>query len=108
MISDSTLSNTPFECPEPEPLKPSEQIYSRASVASIMISPNPADDLVNVTLPDGAMELIVFSSEGRVVFRDAIESKEMTIGTSEFVPGLYILMIRSRDNIYSHKISIIR
>jgi hypothetical protein len=83
------ISVSSFESPNP--------------VSQFRVYPNPTSDVVYLDLPDDE-EIIyqIFSIEGRLVMSGKTLKKEVDVST--FLPGSYLLKIRSKNGIVSKKI----
>ncbi|OQA92212.1 MAG: hypothetical protein BWY27_00375 [Bacteroidetes bacterium ADurb.Bin234] len=72
----------------------------------VNIYPNPANDVVNVVSNKEFTQLKVLNLLGQVIFNKEVKTKEYTINTSHFNPGLYIVQLQTPDGIINRKISI--
>ena len=60
----------------------------------VKVFPNPANDVVEmIGLPEGSLQYTIFDRTGRLVFSGMRngESGGVSISTTDFVPGFYII-----------------
>jgi hypothetical protein len=76
------------------------------SLLGISVFPNPAIGVVNVESYDAIDKVVLFDIAGRVVFSQMIQGKSISIDTSGFKGGIYILQISSGQKVQSTKIRI--
>ena len=80
------------EEPEPTGLKKNEELR-----ASIKLYPNPAQDVLNLTLPaQEEVEVAVLSMNGRVVKAEKVRSSKHQIHTAGLPEGLYLIRVKGR------------
>ncbi len=65
------------------------------------IYPNPALDYVNLTIPEDYQSIEIYNLEGKVVYKT--EQKIEKISVRDWDKGIYLLVIKTRDKILSHK-----
>jgi hypothetical protein len=73
------------------------------------IFPNPFDDILNVTLPDGdvwSSLLTIYDVTGRLIYQEIHipPTEQIEINTSGFSPGVYILSVQCPGKLYSAKL----
>lgn len=75
----------------------------------ISIYPNSATNFINVRLPfqqNATAELIVFDLSGRKIWSEKVPTNEISIETSSWAKGVYVLKCQTELSITTHKISI--
>ena len=76
-----------------------------------IISPNPASNSVNITLPEGFddfAELEIFNAIGQKVYATELFSNNTNISVSELHDGLYFVVIKSGTKTQTVKLVIKR
>jgi hypothetical protein len=69
------------------------------------IFPNPTNDLLTIrSTLSGLCSIEIFSSSGRLLFNHNIEGPTLQIDLSSFQKGVYFIMVRSRDHVWTEKI----
>jgi arabinoxylan arabinofuranohydrolase len=66
-------------------------------VHDIVIYPNPLSDELNLSLQDSPADIIIYSSDGKEVFKQHTGSVKMTISMASFNPGIYFVKITSQE-----------
>lgn len=73
---------------------PSVSINEEEGLSAISISPNPANDKVVLHLPEGLMaEAVLYTIEGRELWRKELGDSHNTIALQRFPKGLYVLKV---------------
>ena len=81
---------------------------------NIEIWPNPCRDFINVKLPKrytGSINVELTGTYGNTVLStniDVIDSQSFTITTSNTIPGIYLLTLRTTDRVMSIKVLIVK
>jgi hypothetical protein len=80
--------------------------------SKIMIYPNPANQEVNVMLPEPASTqtpLVLMDAQGRVMFEGSFQAgqQKKTINTSSYAGGMYFLQITTKENVARKKVMIV-
>lgn len=77
---------------------------------SFQIYPNPAEDVLNVILPDCAenTEIVVFNTAGQIVLRQKAEIDTNILKTNNLKSGLYIIQIRNANILLGHQKFVIK
>ena len=81
------------------------------SKLNINIYPNPATEsaIINISEINNATDLVVYDITGRMVFSQAITGQnQITINTSNYVSGLYNVIIASGNETYTTKLSVVK
>ncbi len=77
--------------------------------AGIKVSPNPAQDFINLELPTSfniAAPLYLFDMNGKMVLKQTISNATPSINTSDLSEGIYYLNIRTENANYVQKVMI--
>lgn len=79
-------------------------ISNNNGINSLKIYPQPANDAVNITLPENCTEIVVYNTVGLKVFKKQLNN-DNTIQIDNFSPGIYYYIISTNNNkIYNGKI----
>ncbi len=72
--------------------------YSR--LEGVKIFPNPADKFMQVSFPETAdYEIQIYDLGGKIIWSKSIQNESsITINTSQFRPGTYVIGIINREN----------
>ena len=70
------------------------------------VFPNPAVDFVNISLPQYYKDalLSVLNSQGEVQYSAIINSKEFKVDVSHYATGIYIVLLKTGDGVFSRKV----
>jgi len=83
---------------------------SEVEILNISISPNPADDFLNINIENkngSQFSLQVVSPEGKIMYSDHFNSNHGNrpmIPTGDWASGWYVLKMQSNQNVYTSKI----
>lgn len=73
----------------------------------IAIFPNPTSDFINISITDEIInfnpKILLFSTEGKEVFSQSINTKHTTIDISNFKKGIYFISLSNSDKTISTK-----
>ncbi|MBM2814027.1 MAG: type sorting protein [Ignavibacteria bacterium] len=85
-------------------------VKDEVQAGELAISPNPANDLFNIKIPEYAQKLIIYSLEGMPVYSRNIDNSgsEISVNTGNFAAGVYIVEIVSQGRIIKDKVVIIK
>lgn len=74
----------------------------------VAIFPNPATDLVRVTLPaaSGRAELVLMDAAGRMVMNDVTATDNAVLNVGDLANGVYLLTVRTEAGISTERISV--
>lgn len=74
----------------------------------VAIFPNPATDLVRVTLPaaSGRAELVLVDAAGRMVMNDVTATDNAVLNVGDLANGVYLLTVRTEAGISTEHISV--
>jgi hypothetical protein len=86
-----TITNTSYDCP-----MASESINSE----DLNISPNPAKLVVQISIEEEALSVLVFDIEGKKVI---IQQNEKMLDVSQLGKGLYFIKVSTVKGVYSSK-----
>lgn len=102
-IENVCVALDPLEC---DYLLSSPQTSQTQS--QLRIFPNPAINDLNVTVEDGNIELLViYDATGKELLRlSDLASNRMTIDVSAFQKGIYVLRVKTSNQIFNQKIII--
>jgi photosystem II stability/assembly factor-like uncharacterized protein len=78
------------------PLKTSEILLDK----TITIVPNPAKENVVISTAENMTQLQIINSLGAVVFMQQPNQNNLTIQTSGFVSGMYVVLIKTKTGIF--------
>ncbi len=79
-------------------------ILEKVSENTVNIFPNPATDMINVSLPfDFGNNVLVsiFNVEGKLVFNESINGNTFNVKVSDFPKGTYNIRIISEKNTFN-------
>jgi Secretion system C-terminal sorting domain len=85
-------------------------VASITKSALVNIQPNPADDFVNISLSNFAIqtntyELRLFSSNGVLVGQSSLSGNEVReISIADFVPGIYLLQVVGEEGVFVERV----
>jgi uncharacterized repeat protein (TIGR01451 family) len=77
---------------------------------SLNISPNPAKDIINISLPSAAagnFEVQVYTLQGRIVKKETLQNIEqgaITMDVSNLAPGAYMIIVQNEQNAWSGRL----
>ena len=74
--------------------------------ASFNAIPNPANDFINLQLPVGHGEIVIYNLNGQVVLRQNINNTNETLNISQFESGVYIIEVKSDDLIMKQRVAV--
>jgi len=78
------------------------------SQGNVLIYPNPAQDKINIALPDNETEIIIYNNLGETVFRSFAIGEKSSIDVSIYPNGIYYLYSRNRNMSHYSKFVILR
>jgi len=109
MEHDSLLSAVPFDCPSLESIGSEEfaRKESREVESFIKVWPNPVDKEIYVEAPSMKGILELYDTKGVQKLTMSFTGKQARVDVSGFLPGIYILVLRTEKNVYSYKINIL-
>jgi hypothetical protein len=68
--------------------------------SNIEISPNPANDFINIQSLDSPIsEIRIYNVTGQLVFSEKIQKQEHLVNTSKFESGIYLISIETEQGI---------
>ena len=66
--------------------------------------PSPVEDVLNINFPDRQnRHTTIFDITGRIIWTGILKEQKARINTSQYVKGVYLIIIRDADGIYSDK-----
>jgi predicted esterase len=80
------------------------------SVSGISISPNPANEMINLKIPDNTKEIRIYNFAGNQIYKTILESgqTEFKINTDCFNSGIYMIEVLSGDRVLRDKLVIMK
>lgn len=110
----ASLSNTNFgfvestefcvEAALPSPVSVNETTGNQLNSATIIIYPNPAQDVVRIDNINEATMLTLYGVNGHVLQQQPVASNTTTLDISELPKGIYMLHIAGLTNEYTKKL----
>jgi glycosidase len=74
-------------------------------ISPLIVFPNPASSGITVKMPIGASEVRLFSPEGRLLKTcGASNESQVQVDLSGYVPGIYVIQVRSEAGLFSQKL----
>ena len=71
---------------------------------SVKISPNPANDYLNIESKHRINRVVIFDINGLEVYSGQASANEILINTNNFKPGIYALQLETEKGISVHKV----
>jgi hypothetical protein len=75
-------------------------------IHDILIFPNPAKDILNISSPEKIESLEIFNGNGLCVFNKNPQKLELQISISDFSSGLYWIMLKTENQVFTKKVII--
>lgn len=85
------------------------EVFNPSGNAEVFLFPNPASDVINVYRNDKDVEiasLVVFSLDGKLIFKSYIESQKKSFDISQLSDGLYFFQYSISTGTVTRKILI--
>jgi hypothetical protein len=81
-------------------------IGAQALISQISVYPNPADDLVNISISgnDGEVNFAISDVDGKLVYQTNFTGSETTLNVGDFKPGIYIIRIEISGEIFTRRL----
>ena len=76
--------------------------------SSISIHPNPAKEILNISASSAIDQVEIYSISGQLVYSSQANNQNLTINTSDYAQGLYIVKIYTEEGFATKKISIVK
>ena len=77
--------------------------------SEISIYPNPSADKFSIKSNlNGICSVQIFDSKGELVYTHSITAEVFEIDATAFANGLYQVMIQNNNQVYTHKIEILK
>jgi len=73
---------------------------------TVSIYPNPASNLVNIHSRNNIKEIAIYNLLGNRIYSSDVDNDFITINTSNFSPGVYIIQLNYGNGIINKKLSI--
>ena len=82
-------------------------IVWKLSDVYLEVYPNPANDYINVIIPDNSIQTIsIIDVTGITVKEEQITSTHVTINTADLPSGIYFIIGKGDDTVYKSRITI--
>lgn len=111
IVTDSTLSNTPYECIEMNNAGGGEE-YARKEYkqieSRISVYPNPAADMLHLDMPPGFADVMIYDAQGALKWNERCSGKQISIDIRSLPVGIYFLSIVQNGMVSAHKVNILR
>jgi hypothetical protein len=75
---------------------------------SLIISPNPASNLISVQGVESVSELALMNVLGQMVIKSKIEQMPATLDVSSLPSGIYLLQINTKQTIHTQTVQVLR
>ena len=72
-------------------------IQENREEADILLYPNPASDVLNVSFVYGC-EILIYNTLGQIVYQDKAVGDEVRVDTHAFAPGTYFVQVKGEKN----------
>jgi hypothetical protein len=77
--------------------------------SNVLVYPNPATDILNISGLNGTGSIMVFNAVGQEMMTVPFNNSErMKLNLSELVSGVYFIQIRTENGIVTHKLRLIQ
>lgn len=73
----------------------------------ISIYPNPANEKLSLSASDPIIKVTIVDMMGKMIYNNAIKSREYSINVNDFNPGIYIIRIYTENEVQVNKIQIL-
>lgn len=70
----------------------------------LIIFPNPATQKITIRAPENINQIELFDYSGRAVMTNKVSSNSMTVEIGTLNPGIYIIIVRTKNSSYFKKI----
>jgi bilirubin oxidase len=74
----------------------------------IVIYPNPANDVVTITISHTSSNIKLMDQTGRVIFTKKSTQKKTELNISELPNGTYSILVQNDTKVYSNKLVVVR
>lgn len=72
-------------------------IFEEVETAAILLYPNPASDVLNISSVNGC-EILIYNALGQIVHQDKAVGDEVRVDTHAFAPGTYFVHVKGEKN----------
>jgi hypothetical protein len=87
--------------------KPENNLLVETSINSISVSPNPANELVQINLPQENYTITVYSSSGQLIaMQQSNGLNKISVNTINYAEGLYLIIVQGIKVQQEYKVSI--
>jgi hypothetical protein len=73
---------------------------------SAVIFPNPAREQITIQSENIIDEVVIYNNMGQLVYSGEFDNDQITVNTSSFITGMYIVQVRSGKDIEVRKLII--
>ncbi len=110
-VSSDRTSIASFDHAEVSTSIKSSEILDDETIASgqqVDVYPNPADELVNILMPDNEskVKVTLTSMQGNVILTTIFYGSEAQLNTSHLNPGVYVLRFETEGNVITKRLVI--
>ncbi len=74
----------------------------------IIIYPNPANDILNINASSQIDRVELYNISGQLIYSNQANNSEVSVNTSEFAQGLYIVKVYTENGHTTQKVSILK
>lgn len=81
------------------------------AIATWKVFPNPANDILNVTLPSLNEEkaiVTIFDLSGRMMLQETANAAQFEVNVSQIPAGMYILTVKNGNDLHTEKVQVVR
>ncbi len=72
---------------------------------NILIYPNPATDILNISAKEDIISIRIFTANGQLAYnRKGLKNQETSVNTTNFTPGVYFIQLTQQDQTSTQKI----
>lgn len=73
-------------------------------VKTTVIYPNPVNDVLNISCAGDEERIMLSDVSGRIIYNEAVNTKQVVISTGDIPSGLYMLMIKCKEQTRYYKV----
>lgn len=73
-------------------------------VKTTVIYPNPVNDVLNISCAGDEERIMLSDVSGRIIYNEAVNTKQVVISTGDIPNGLYMLMIKCKEQTRYYKV----
>jgi hypothetical protein len=72
----------------------------------VSIFPNPASDMISIFSMENIREISIYNNLGQLVYNESLDNNYLTVNTSDYENGIYIVRVRTEKGIKLNKLLI--